>query len=87
MAPFSFRARIDVALTHYFDDFIEGDFLNKSQRMNCGARPRLPTSRSSVATVRSASIRRWHSIASASRVNSSTTCRSSRIFPPALWSN
>ena len=58
-----------------------------SQRMNPGAVPRSATSRSSTLTVWSASIRRRHSIASASRVNSSTTCSSLRLCPSAVWSN
>jgi hypothetical protein len=50
-----------------------------SQRMNAGAVPRSATSRSSTVTVWSASMRRRHSIASASRVDSSTTYSTFRM--------
>ena len=40
-----------------------------------------------MSTVLSVSIRRWNSIVSASRVNSSTTCSSLRLWASAVWSN
>jgi hypothetical protein len=51
------------------------------------AAPRSATSRSSTSTVRSASMLRLTSIASASRVNSSTMFRSLSTLPSAVWSN